>query len=220
MEAARPPLRAGQLMAEGLRDTLRPPFSILVALSLFVYVASASVSPDADQGGLFFALLLAIVSAYVQIACTLAAAAPDPGRSGDEWLRAAFKQRCFWRFALAELATVLLVALGLLAAIVGAFIVGGIVALAQTAAVLERKWPLHALRRSAELSRGARGALTLVFGVLVLAPSAAIQAGYQLGAPAELGTAWIIATLPVVVLTLAGTIALARAFMALGGQRP
>jgi hypothetical protein len=219
MKAARPALRAGQLMAAGLRDTLRPPFSVLVALSLFVYVASASVSQKADESSLFFALLLAVVAAYAQIACTLAAADPEPGRSGDAWLIAAVRHRCLWRFALAELATVVLVALGLLALIVGAFVIGGVVALAQAAAVLERKWPFDALKRSAQVGREARWALTTIFGVLVLAPGALIQAGYQLGAQEALGTSWIVISLPGVVLTLAGTIALARAFVALSADR-
>lgn len=219
MEAARPPLRAGSLIVDGLRATVRAPFFGLVALSLFVYVVSASVGQQGGGGSLVFALLLAAASAYAQIACTLAASASDPGRSADAWFVAAVRRRCFWRYLVAEFVTVLAVALGLLALVVGAFVVGGVLALGQTAAALERRTPIDAMKRSAAMGREVRTPLAIVFGVLVLVPGIAIQAGYSLGAPEGWGLRWVLATLPGVVLTIAGTIALARAFVALGGGR-
>jgi hypothetical protein len=212
-------VRAGRLITRSLRDVSRPPYAVLVALSLFIYVVSFSVSQAADDVSLLFTLLLAAVSAYVQIACTLAAATPEPATSADAWLVAALRRRCLWRFLLAEVAAILLIVVGLVALVVGGFVVGGIVALAQPAAVLERKGPIEAIRRSAELGRPARAALAVVFGALVLAPGMALQIAYETGAQEALGPSFLVAGALGVVLMMAGTIALARAFTMLGGDR-
>jgi len=219
MDAARPPLRAGSLIVDGLRATVRAPFAGLVALSLFLYVVSASVGQQGGGGSLVFALLLAAASAYAQIACALAASSSDPARSSDAWFVAAVRRRCFWRYLVAEFVTVLAVAFGLLALVVGAFVVGGVLALGQPAAALERRTPIDAMKRSAAMGREHRRALAIVFGALVLVPGIGIQAGYSLGAPEGWGAAWIVVSLPGVVSTIAGAIALSRAFVALGGGR-
>lgn len=219
MEAKSPPIEARHLITEGLRDVWHPPFAILLALSIFVFVVSASVAQQTDDVSLFLAIVLAVTSGYVQIACTLAAGAREPGRSGDAWLVAAVRRRCFWRFVLAELATVILVAAGLLFLVIGAFLVGGVVALAQPAAVLERRGPIEAVKRSAALGRDARRTLSIVFGVFVLGPAIVVQLAYQFGSGAAFDPRATIISLPAVVLTTAGTIALARAFVGLGGER-
>jgi hypothetical protein len=217
MDAPSPDIRAGVLMGRALRDLVRPPFLTLVALSLFVYVVSLSAAESSDDATLLFTLLLAVVSAYAQIACILAAATSDPVPSGDAWLVDAVRRRCFLRFLLAETAALILIVVGFLGLVVGGFIVGGFVALAQPAAVLERRWPIDALKRSAALGRPVRKELVVVFGTLMLAPAAGLQLANELGVQDALGMRFLALGLPGVALMLAGTIAVARAFTSLGG---
>jgi hypothetical protein len=217
MDASSRELRAGRLMLEALKDLLRPPFSVLTGLTLLVYLVSDAVSRPGDDASALLGIALAVVATYAHIACTLAAATPEPGRSGDAWLVAALRRRCFLRYVGTELVTLLLVAVSLLAFVIGAFVVGGIVALAHSAAALERRGPLEAIKRSALLGRDVRRTLAVVFGMLVLVPGIAVQAAYQLGASRSLGVWWLALGVPAAALNLAGTIALARAFVALGG---
>jgi hypothetical protein len=210
-------LGTGALIREGLRAVFRPPYALLLGLSSFVYLVQATVSDGSDGASLLFGLLLAVVSAYVQIACTLAAGAPEPSNSADTWFVAAIRRRCFLRFVAVELATIALMVVGLALLIVGAFVVGGVVALAQPAAVLERRGPIDAIKRSAVLGRDVRGPLTVVFGVFVLVPGVALQAAYAFGLQETAGVALVAAGLLGVVLALAGTISLTSLFVALGG---
>jgi hypothetical protein len=210
-------LRPGVLIREGLGGALGRPFRVLAGLSLFASFVSVGVTERADAGSLLIALALEVVAAYVQIACTLAAASTSPTPSADAWFRAALRRRCFWRFVLTGLIALLSVALGMLAFIIGAFVVGSAVALAQPAAVLEGTGPIQSLRRSAALGSANRGALAIVFGVFVVVPVLAAQSAYALEVPARPLLRWLVVTAPVVLLTLAGTIALTRAFSALGG---
>lgn len=208
-----PSIRAGHLMAHSTRDLFRPPYATLALLNVFLFVVS-SAAPQADLLDMTLTLAVSAVSVYVQIAVTLAGAAADPGRSGDAWFRVAARRRCFWRVVGVQLVTVLAVAGGALLLVVGAFVAGGLVALAEAAAVLERAGPIEALRRSAHLGRPARAPLVAVFGALVLVPTVAGQAAYALGWPHP---ALVAAGAPLVALTTGGTLALARAFVALGG---
>jgi hypothetical protein len=206
-------VRAGPLVRQALTDLFRPPFATLLVVNLFLYVVPGT-TPQADLLDLLLALLVAAASVYVQIACILAAAASDPGRSGDAWLRAAFRRRCFWRVVGVQLLTLLLVAAGAVLLVVGAFVVGGIISLGEAAVVLERAGPIEAVRRSARLTRPARGALIIVFGLLVIAPSVVGPSVSALGASR---VALVAVGLPLVVVSMGGTLALARAFVALGG---
>jgi hypothetical protein len=200
-------------MSGALRDLFRPPFRALLLLNLFLYIVAGAV-PGGDLLDLLLALAATAASVYVEVALTLAAGSPDPGRSGDVWFRAAVGRRCFWRVVGAQLATVVLVAAGALLLVVGAIVMGGVVSLAEAAAVLERAGPIAAVRRSALLGRPARRSLALVFALLVLVPSLANQAAFLIEVPAAVLVA---VSLPLVTLTMAGNIALARAFVALGG---
>jgi hypothetical protein len=208
-----PPVRAGLLMSQATRDLWRPPLAILVVLNLFLSVAWNAAGQD-DVMDLLLALLVTAASIYVQIAVNLAGSSQEPGGSGDAWFRAALRRRCFWRLVAVEVAVIVAVAAGALLLLVGAVVVGGITSLAEAAVVLERDGPITAIRRSARMSRPARAPLTVVFGLLVLAPSlvgpAASLAGIS-GAPL-VGVGLVL--LP---LSMAGTVALARAYVALGG---
>jgi hypothetical protein len=215
----RPPISTRILVTSALKDLLRPPFSLLLFIALLLFVVQSTlVAADPAIGLLAFAL--AVMSVYLQIAFTLAGASKAPGRSADAWIKAAFKRRCFWRYLVTGLFAVALVAVGALALLVGAFVVGAIVGLAQPAAVLERRNPLEAIRRSAALSRPARVPVGTVFGVLVLIPNVILVVMAQLSFDRDLSPAWNVGGLALVALTVAGTIALARAFVSLGGEEP
>jgi hypothetical protein len=200
-------------MSRSLRDLARPPFGTLLMLNLFLHVVSGAV-PGTDFVDLLLTLIVIVASVYVEIAVTLAAGSGQPGRSGDAWFRSALRRRCFWRVVGVQLVTLVLVAGGLLVLVVGALMVGGMVSLAEAAVVLERAGPLEAVRRSVQLGRPARAPLVLVFALLVLAPAIAGQGTFFLGL-SRLST--VLLGLPFVVLSMAGTLALTRAFVALGG---
>ena len=202
-------------MARALRDLLRPPFSLIALLELLIYGASASVS-QIDDVVLFGALLLAVVSAYLQIA-TIMAASSTSERSADEWIKAAFRRRVFWRFALTGMLAITVILLGFLALIVGGLVVGSMLALAQAASVLQRAWPFQAMRSSVALSEGNRIPIGIVFALLFIVPIAVLQTGAELRWDRDLGTAWTAIGAVGPIASLVGVIALTRAYIALGG---
>jgi uncharacterized membrane protein len=205
-------------MFGALRDIVRPPFSVMLLLDLLIFGASNSFAAQIDDAALFGALLLTIVSAYVQIATTMAAAGEER-RSADEWIKLAFRRRVFWRFLLTGILTIVLVFLGLFLLVVGGLVLGAVLGLSQTVSIQERDWPVPALRKSAALSEGNRMPLGIVFALLFILPNAALQTGAQLRWDRELGLAWDGLGALATVAGLVGVIALARAYVALGGRK-
>ena len=210
-------LRPGTLIANGLKDLFRPPFALLLLIDLLIFGALASVSDQVDGASFFGAILLTVVSAFVQIALTMAAA-NDEQRSADEWVKLAFKRGVFWRFILTGVVTIAAIFVGLLAFIIGGLVLGAMLGLAQTVAIQERVWPGPAIRRSIALSRGHRMPIGSIFAIAFILPNALMQAGAQLQWDRELGLAWDALGAFATVLTLVGVVALARAYVALGGK--
>ena len=219
-EPPSPAIRAGSSIREGFSALLRPPFRGIALLSLLIALVLESLPEEGDNATLFAALLLLAMSLYLQISLTLAAAETNPAGSVDVWLKQAFARRCFWRYVAISLLVVLsVVAAGVIGLVIGGFLVGGILALADQAVVLEGKRPLEAVARSAELGKPARTALIVVFGMLVLIPGLSVQVGsivWDLNA--FFGDIWPLIPVVVMVLGLVGTIALTRAFITLGGE--
>ncbi|MGH2697838.1 MAG: hypothetical protein ACRDJL_01390 [Actinomycetota bacterium] len=209
-------LRAGGLMSGALRDLVKPPFSVMLLLDLLVFGASASFSQQVDDAALFGALLLTVVSAYVQIATTMAAASEEH-RSADDWIKLSFRRRVFWRFLLTGLVTIVLILLGLLVFVVGGLVLGAMLGLAQTVSILQRQWPRAALRKSVALSEGHRLPLGTICAVLYILPNAVMQTGTQLRWERALGLGWHALGAVATAATLVGVIALARAYVALDG---
>jgi len=210
-------LRPGSLIAKGLKDLFKPPFALLLLVDLLIFGALASVSDQVDDASLFGAILLTVVSAFVQIALTMAAASEEQ-RSSDEWVKLAFKRGVFWRFVLTGIVTIAAIFVGLLAFIVGGLILGAMLGLAQTVAIQERAWPSPAIKRSLALSRGHRMPIGSIFAITFILPNTLIQAGAQLRWDRELGLAWDALGAAATVLMLAGVVAMARAYVALGGK--
>lgn len=210
-------LRPGSLIANGLKDLFRPPFALLLLIDLLIVGALASVSDQVDDASFFGVIILTVVSAFVQIALTMAAASEEQ-RSSDEWVKLAFKRRVFWRFILTGIVTIAAVFVGLLAFIIGGLILGAMLGLAQTVAIQEHAWPSTAIRRSIALGRGHRMPIGSIFAITFILPNALMQAGAQLRWDRELGLAWDALGAAATVLTLAGVVALARAYVALGGK--
>ncbi len=220
-QAAGTRIAAGAAMRDGFSALTKPPFRTLLVLGVFVSLVANTLPEDADEWTLFAGLILIALGFYLQIATTLAAAEPNPTTSADVWLKEAFNRRCFWRYAATSFLVVLLVlAAGVLGLIVGGFFMGGVVALADPAVVLERRGPAGAIARSSELGKGQRPPLILIFGLLVLVPGMGVQLGglvWDLRALA--GEWWPLVPVIVLVLGTAGTIALTRIFLALGGSK-
>ncbi len=213
-------ISAAGSVRDAFSSLLRPPFRGLLLLALFVSLVANTLPTDADDAIVVASLVLIGLALYLQIAVTLAAADPNPTPSVDVWLKLAVARRCFWRYLAASVVVVLTVlAAGVVGIIIGAFIVGGIVSLTDPAVVLERKGPLEAVARSAELSKPARRPLIVVFGALILVPGMSVQVGgFVWDLPAFFGPLWPFVTAVVLVLGMAGAIALTRAFRALGGE--
>ena len=194
------------------------PFRTLVALSVLIALTSTTFSDQPTGTETALSVVLLVASIYIQIAIILAAGRADAETAADPWLRGAFRRRCFWRF----LGTSVIVVLGLLTGavlvVVGMFFVGALFALAQSASVLERRIPMDAIVRSAQLGKGSRWPLGTVFGLFVLVPTIATQGVVLLGWIDELGYLWPPALAVADLLTAAGTIALTRMFVALGGD--
>jgi hypothetical protein len=170
-----------------------------------------------DELNLLATLVLAVISIYLDMAVILAAGRPDPHPSADVWVRGAFRRRCFLRFVIAGLFVDLLVVLGLLGIVVGAFVVGSFLAVAQPAVVIERQTPINAMARSVVLTRGARRVTGVVYALLAFIPMVLVQAAYLLEwIPSRTVSAIVAAA--AATLGLAGAIALGRLFVALGGK--
>lgn len=214
-------IAAGAAMRDGFSALTKPPFRTLLVLGIFVSLVANTLPESGDEWTLFAALILLALGLYLQIATTLGAADPNPTPSADVWLKEAFARRCFWRYAATSIFVVLLVlASGVVGLIVGGFFMGGVVALADPAVVLERRGPADAIARSSELGKGQRRPLILIFGLLVLVPGMGLQLGglmWDLRALA--GEWWPLVPVVVLVLGTAGAIALTRIFLALGGTR-
>ena len=210
-------LRPGRLMADGLRDLLRPPLAVLLLLHLLIYGTLTSMPDQVDDASFLGVLVLTVVSTFLQIALTLAAASREK-RSADEWVKLAFRRGVFWRLLVTEIVVFAAILLGLVALIVGGLFLGGVLGLAQVAAVQERAWPGPALRSSITLSRGHRMPIGTIFAITFIVPGALVQAGAQLGWDSELGGAWEAVGALATILTLVGAVALARAYVSLGGK--
>jgi hypothetical protein len=213
-------ISAAAAIRDGLISLARPPFRGLLVLAIFVSLVSNTLpETGGDELTLIGALLLIALALYLQIAVTLAAADSEPTPSVDVWVKQAFARRCFWRyFATSVLAVFMVVASGLVGLIVGGFLVGGIVALADPAVVLERRTPLEAVARSSELGKGNRISLVLIFGLLVLVPGIGVQVAGLVWDLRELaGPLWPLVPVIVVTLGLGAAVALTRTFLTLGG---
>ena len=220
MEQPRHPpqqLRPGSLMVTGLKDLFRPPLAVLLLLELLIFGALSSMPDEVDDASLFGVLLLAVVSAFVQIALTLAASSQEL-RTADEWVKLAFRRGVFWRLILTSFVTFAAILLGLLALIVGGLVLGGMLGLSQTAAIQERAWPGRALRSSVALSRGHRVTIGTIFAITFIVPNALVQTGAELEWDRELGLGWDALGAVGTVMTLIGVVALARAYVTLGGK--
>ena len=148
-------------------------------LELLIFGALSSMPDEVDDASVFGVLLLAVVSAFVQIALTLAASSQEQ-RTADEWVKLAFRRGVFWRLILTSFVTFAAILLGLLALIVGGLVLGGMLGLSQTAAIQERAWPVPALRSSVALSRGHRVTIGTIFAITFIVPNAFVQAGTEL----------------------------------------
>ncbi len=208
-------IRAGPLMSAALGDIFRRPFLILLSLNLLVSLVTASLG--AARTGVATWLLLAAVTVYVQIATVLAAGSSKPDPSGDAWMRAAFRARCFWRFVIVELFIFVMVGLGLFLVVVGALVIGAHVALSEQAVVLERLGIVQALSRGVDVSQGNRKAVGLIFGVMVLLPNVALPLAYAVGLD-DTALERSVTSAVTVVVSMAGTLALTKAFVDLGGR--
>lgn len=211
-------IRPGSLLKIALARLLRPPFSMLLLLSLAVSLVSSTFSPELDEFDLLMTMILLLISAFLQIAVILAAADPNPDRSADAWVKEALRRRVLLRFLLASFFSIALIAAGLLALVIPAFFIAGMVALAPMSSVLENAGAGNALRRGIELSRPARLQLSLMFSALVLLPYIALQVLYVVG-EGRVTVGLIALELISVFLLTWVTIALTQAFLILGGRR-
>lgn len=211
-------IRAWPTIAEAVRALARPPFLTLLMLSTLIWLVQGTLSDATDTAAAVADLVLVVISLYVQIALILAAGARDPGRSTDPWIKEAFRRRVFLRFILTAILAFGAVAIGAVAFVIGAALMGGIVGLAEQAAVIEKRPPLTALGRSAALTAPSRGAVATIFTVTVILPTVGgILAGYvyEIEPTSPAGIGLVVA---VALLGAAGSIALTRAFVALGGS--
>ena len=203
-------------MAAALRDLLRAPFVVLLVIDLLVFGALMSMD-QIDGAAQLNTLLLAVVSAYVQIALTMAAGSRS-SRSADEWVKLAFRRRVFWRFALTNIVTLTLILAGFFLLIVGGLVLGALLALSQPASIQQRAWPLAAIRTSIAMSEGNRVPLGVLFGVLYALPTLLLQLGASLAGEGSLSGAWTVVGALGTAAGVAGVIALTRAYVSLGGK--
>jgi hypothetical protein len=204
-------------MASGLKDLFKPPLAVLLLLELLIFGVLSTMPDEVDDASLFGVLVLAVVSAFMQIALTLAASSQEQ-RTADEWVKLAFRRGAFWRLILTSFVTFAAIILGLLALIVGGLVLGGMLGLSQTAAIQERAWPGPALRSSVALSRGHRVTIGTIFAITFIVPNALVQTGTELQWDRELGLGWDALGAVGTVVTLIGVVALARAYVSLGGK--
>lgn len=209
----------GALIASAARRVPKRPFVILLAVTMFLTVVSSSFSSTApDDFSTFASILLLVVGTFIQIAVILAAADPDPAPSADVWVKETLRRRLFLRYFMTSLLAALLIVLGLVALLVGAFFVAAFVGLAPTASALERLGPIDALRRSLQLTKPARWQVGLLVALLLMAPTILTTAGDASGVAEDLGGAWVLVILASVVVSLIGSISLAQLFVLLRAQ--
>lgn len=217
---ARDPITAGRFILDGFRFLFRPPFRMLLLLSVIVSLTSAGVGPGGgapDQIEWILALGLLAVANYIQIAVTLAAGRPDPDPSADAWIKAAWRRRCFWRYVFTTVVQVGALLVGAAFFGIGLFIAGAIVALGEPAVALERHAPIQAVFRSAQLTKGSRVTSGVVFALLFMIPAIAIQLAVIAELDQKAGSFWTVATVATQILAIAGLIAITRMFVQLGG---
>jgi len=183
-----------------------------------IAVTSTTFSDEPTGTELMLGLVLLVASLYVQIAVILAAGRKHPEPSADLWLRGALSRRCLWRFLGTSLFVVLGLAAGALLLVIGIFFVGALLAFAQSAAVLERRLPMDAVARSAKVATQGRLAAGVVFAMLILIPTVAVQTIPIAGWHDDIGPAWPFVLAIGELLTLAGMVALTRLFVAFGGE--
>lgn len=216
MDRAPIQMTASALIGHGFSSLLKPPFRTIWMVVLLIALAAPTLTDPGDDFSLVALLVFAVVTFLLEMSAVLAAASSDPDPSADAWIRGALRRRGLWRFVLASVLTDLAVGLGLLAFLVGGFIVAGIVGIAPQAALLERKLPLEALKRSAELTKPSRGLIATVYGLLVLVPTIIAVIPYAIGyEPSD--TVERIRGVVSSTVTMAAWIALTRAFIELGG---
>jgi hypothetical protein len=211
-----PKLNATSLTSVGFRALFRPPFIWLGAIGILGILATSPIDND-DPAALLGVAVITVISAYTSIGLTLAAAEDTPDGSPERWVRAAVLRRCLIRTFFAAIFAFLLVLAGIVALVVPAFIIGASVALADIATVLENHRPGDAIRRSIELSKPARRPIGIIFGVLVIVPSVALQITTYF---ADVDPEWIVTALQCFnyILASAAHIALTKAFLHLGGK--
>ena len=205
-------------MKDAFTTLPKAPFRWLVLLSLLIATTSTSFSETPTGMETTLSILLLAISIYVQIAFILAAGSRDPERSADVWLLGAVRRRCFWRFVGTSLVVVLGLLAGALIVVVGIFFIGALLGLAQTACVLERRLPMDAITRSARLANTARVPVGVLFGLLILVPTAATQTVAIVGWIDDLGYLWPVTLAVAELFSAAGTIGLTRLYVALGGD--
>ena len=211
--------RASETIATAFRALVRPPFRVLVSLGVLISLTSTTFSEEPTGTETLLSIVLLVAAVYLQIAVILAAGSDTPDASADVWIRGAVRRRCFWRFLITSLLVVLGLLAGVLLLVIGVFLVGALLGFAQTAAVLERRVPLDATARSARLAKDHRVVVGIVFALLILVPTGVVQSIPFLGW-ADPMEPWWLATLTLAeVLTAAGTIALTRLFVAVGGAK-
>lgn len=219
-EPPSPAITAGSSIREAFSELGRRPFRGIALLSLLIVLVLESLPEQGDNATVITALLLVVLTLYLQITMTLAAAETAPAESVDVWLKQALTRRCFWRYAAVSILVMVAVAVAsVIGLVVGGFFVGGLLALTDPAVVLERKAPFEAMARSAKLGKPARLPLIVVFGLLVLIPGTSVQIAVLVwDLEAFFGPVWPLVPIVVMLLGLAGTIALTRAFLTLGGE--
>jgi hypothetical protein len=207
---------AWDLIGHGFSSLAKPPFRTIWMVILLIAVAAPTLTDPGDDLSLVALLVFAVVTFLLEMSAVLAAAETTPDPSADTWIRTALRRRGLWRFVLASILTDMAVGLGLLGFLVGGFVVAGIVGLAPQVALLERKLPLQAFSRSAELTRPARGRVGAVYGLLILIPTIGAVIPYAIGyEPSD--TVERIRGVLSSTMTMAAWIALTKAYIGLGG---
>lgn len=213
-EQPRERLRWTSLFRSAARLNLTRPFSTLLLISVLVTLVSSSFSEPSNATLLAWIVLYAI-EIYIDIAVILAAAEHQPDPSGDRWLRAAFRRRVFWRYFLISFAVFLVTSLGFVLLIVPGLIVAGRWGLAQTAAVLDARKETRPIARSIELTEPARSTVAILFGVFLILPVLGLTVAENLSD--GLGSWALAISLILLILARITAIALAKAYVALGG---
>lgn len=217
------PIRASEEIRAVLRLLVRPPFVTILGVSIVLGVAAANIGeligtdPSTELAYLSGAatIFFEVAAVYLQIATILAAGGSAEG-SGEAWVRAALRHRCFWRFVAVSLVAAFLILLGAVALVVGAVMMASAVVLSQPAVVLERLRVFEGLRRSSDISRPARKAVGIVFAVLLLPPMAVGVASLVVEAQVPFGVE-IAIRLANTFLAMAAAMAFTRIFVRLGG---